>query len=79
MYHENILFTMVLMSGVICYGVQVGFLAESRRMNVAVTRARRQCCVVCDNETVGHNRFLQRIDEHFTERGELRSAMEYQT
>ena len=57
--------------------MQVGFLADSRRMNVAVTRARRQCCVVCDSETVGHDPFLQRMVEYFTEHGELLSAMEY--
>ena len=35
-----------------CSG-EFGFLAEPRRTNVAVTRAKRQCCVIADSETVG--------------------------
>eukprot|EP00897_Mesotaenium_endlicherianum_P009120 jgi/Mesen1/8236/ME000443S07386 len=58
-------------------GGEVGFLADNRRMNVAVTRARRQCCVVCDSETVSHDPFLKRMLAHFEEHGELLSAMEF--
>ena len=32
---------------------EVGFLSEYRRMNVAVTRAKRFVCLVGDSDTVG--------------------------
>ncbi|KAJ6363381.1 hypothetical protein OIU78_003537 [Salix suchowensis] len=56
---------------------EVGFLSDHRRMNVAVTRARRQCCLVCDTETVSGDGFLKRLIEHFEEHGEYLSASEY--
>jgi len=46
-------------------------------MNVAVTRARRQCCIVCNVETVGKDKFLKRLVDHFEANGEYLSAMEY--
>jgi DNA polymerase alpha-associated DNA helicase A len=33
---------------------EVGFLKEKRRLNVAMTRARRSLCVVGDSETIKH-------------------------
>ncbi|KAJ3695694.1 hypothetical protein LUZ60_001071 [Juncus effusus] len=57
---------------------EVGFLSDQRRMNVAVTRARRQCCLVCDVETVNHDNFLKRLVEYFEEHGEYWSASEYE-
>ncbi|XP_022982878.1 DNA-binding protein SMUBP-2 [Cucurbita maxima] len=57
---------------------EVGFLSDRRRMNVAVTRARRQCCLVCDTDTVTHDAFLKRLIEYFEENGEYLSASEYQ-
>ena len=56
---------------------EVGFLKDQRRMNVAVTRARRQCCVVCDTETVSSDAFLKRMIEYFEEHGEYLSASDY--
>ncbi|KAF4403481.1 hypothetical protein G4B88_008127 [Cannabis sativa] len=56
---------------------EVGFLSDRRRMNVAVTRARRQCCLVCDTETVSSDAFLKRLIEYFEEHGEYSSASEY--
>ncbi|CAL4926080.1 unnamed protein product [Urochloa decumbens] len=58
---------------------EVGFLSDHRRMNVAVTRARRQCCLVCDVETVTSDKFLKRLVEYFEENGEYLSASEYQS
>jgi len=58
---------------------EVGFLSDHRRMNVAVTRARRQCCIVCDAETVSNDKFLKRLVEYFEENGEYLSASEYQS
>ena len=56
---------------------QVGFLADSRRMNVAVTRARRHCALVCDSDTVSADPFLQRLVAYFEAHGEYASAGEY--
>ena len=55
----------------------VGFLADSRRINVAVTRARRQLVVVCDSGTVEKDAFIASLLAHMEERGDYRSAAEY--
>lgn len=56
---------------------EVGFLAENRRINVAVTRARRHVTVVCDSQTVQNHPFLKSLIDHFTQYGEVRTAFEY--
>ncbi|KAI8477001.1 MAG: P-loop containing nucleoside triphosphate hydrolase protein [Monoraphidium minutum] len=52
----------------------VGFLSDARRMNVAVTRARRHAALVCDSETVGRDAFLGRLVAYFEANGEIESA-----
>jgi superfamily I DNA and/or RNA helicase len=45
-------------------------------MNVAVTRARRHCAIVCDSETVSGDEFLKRLVAYFEANGAYLSAAE---
>lgn len=56
---------------------EVGFLSEYRRMNVAVTRAKRFVCLIGNSETVRKEPFLGRLLDYFIEHGELRTAAQY--
>jgi superfamily I DNA and/or RNA helicase len=53
---------------------EVGFLADLRRMNVAITRARRHLLVVGDSATVSAHPFYRGFIEHATRVGGYRSA-----
>lgn len=46
---------------------EIGFLADERRMNVAITRARRHVTIVCNSETVSRNSFLKRLVSYMEE------------
>ena len=62
---------------VFLFSGEVGFLAEHRRINVAITRARRHLAIVADSETVSHDDFLKSLVEYMSSEGEVRSAHEY--
>ena len=44
---------------------EIGFLADTRRMNVALTRARRKLIVVGDSATLGGHPFYAALLEYF--------------
>ena len=48
---------------------QVGFLRDVRRMNVAMTRARRMLIVVGDSATIGGHPFYQEMLDYFERQG----------
>jgi superfamily I DNA and/or RNA helicase len=55
---------------------EVGFLADVRRMNVALTRARAKLVVVGDGATVSRHPFYERFLRHAEAAGAWRSAWE---
>ncbi len=56
---------------------ETGFLSDVRRMNVAMTRARRFLLIVGDSLTLGSDPFYERLLAHIEEHGERRSAFEF--
>lgn len=55
----------------------MGFLAEKRRINVAVTRARRHLAVICDSNTVSSDPFLGSLLDYMGEVGQVWSAHQF--
>ncbi|CAF3385123.1 unnamed protein product [Rotaria socialis] len=55
---------------------EVGFLSDSRRINVAITRARRHLCIICNVQTVTHDPFIKRLINYMLENAQVRSAFE---
>lgn len=55
---------------------EIGFLADQRRLNVAVTRARRHLAVIGDSATISCDAFLAGLVEHLSTRGRHLSAYE---
>ncbi len=44
---------------------EIGFLSNEKRMNVAITRAKRLCVLIGDSGTVSKNLFLKSLVEYF--------------
>ncbi|MBK7862091.1 MAG: AAA family ATPase [Archangiaceae bacterium] len=55
----------------------LGFLEDLRRINVAITRAKRHLFVVGDSATLGRHPFYARLIEHAQNTGAYRSAWEW--
>lgn len=56
---------------------EVGFLSDTRRMNVALTRARRLLIVIGDSATIAQHPFFERFVTYADTKGTHRSAYEW--
>lgn len=58
---------------------EIGFLSDRRRMNVAITRARRKLVIIGDSATLGSDPFYSDLIDFSQSAGGYHSAFEYQT
>lgn len=56
---------------------EIGFLSDYRRMNVAMTRARKQLIVIGDSATIGGHGFYEAFLNYAESKGTYQSAWEY--
>ncbi len=54
----------------------IGFLADTRRMNVAITRAKKKLVIIGDSGTIGTHPFYEKILDYVNKIGAYRSAFE---
>lgn len=55
---------------------EIGFLADTRRMNVALTRARRKLIVIGDSATIGGHPFYTQLLDYFDQIGAYHTVWE---
>jgi ATP-dependent RNA/DNA helicase IGHMBP2 len=55
---------------------EIGFLGDTRRMNVALTRARRKLIVIGDSATIANHPFYERLLGYFELHGAYRTVWE---
>ncbi|MFY0626951.1 MAG: AAA family ATPase [Reichenbachiella sp.] len=57
---------------------EIGFLSDTRRMNVAMTRAKKKLVVIGDSGTIGQHPFYAKFLDYINEIDAYRSAFEFQ-
>lgn len=55
----------------------IGFLADTRRMNVAMTRARKKLMIIGDSSTLSANSFYEKLLNYCEQAGFYKSAWEF--
>jgi hypothetical protein len=56
---------------------EIGFLSDTRRMNVALTRAKRKLILIGDSSTLAHHPFFDSLLGYFEEKDAYRSVYEF--
>jgi len=56
---------------------EIGFLSDTRRMNVAMTRARKKLVIIGDSSTICSHPFYNKLFDYVNEIGAYRSAFEF--
>ena len=56
---------------------EIGFLSDKRRMNVALTRAKRKLIVIGDSSTLAQHDFFDALLRYVEEKGSYRSVWEF--
>jgi len=56
---------------------EIGFLKDYRRMNVAMTRARKKLIIIGDSATIGNDPFYQQFLDYTDKHGAYRTAWEF--
>lgn len=58
-------------------GGEIGFLSDERRLNVALTRAKREVIIIGDSETLGKHKIFNSLIEFTRSRGGYHSVWEF--
>ena len=56
---------------------EIGFLADERRLNVGMTRARKKLILIGDLRTLGGSELYSSLADHIEANGHYQSAWEY--
>ena len=56
---------------------KIGFLKDYRRMNVAMTRARKKLIIIGDSATIGLDKYYAELLDYIEQKGTYRSAWDY--